>query len=430
MQARARASEAVFRVAQLGRSLDGGDDAFLRLADPRDRALAREIAYGAIRWHGRLTAIAAQLLARPADELDPHVLCLLLVGLYQLEYTRIPPHACVATTLAAAELCGKGRAKGLLNAVLRRFLRERAAVLDTLTDLPDVVAHPRWLLDDLREAWPQDWEAIVAANNHKPPMVLRVNLERLSRDAYLERLHSLGIVATASAIAPAAVLLDKARPVERLPGFAEGLVSVQDAGAQLAAPAMALAPGLRVLDACAAPGGKTAHMLEIEPRLQEMVAVDVDAGRVARVRATLARLGQSATVIVADAAEPAAWWDGRPFERILLDTPCSGSGVIRRHPDIKLLRRREDVSGFARRQAALLDGVWPLLSHGGRLLYVTCSILPAENEIQMQRFLERHGDARELTLDPDLGRAGPIGRVRLPGIDGTDGFYYACLVRK
>lgn len=427
---RAAAARAIHSVIHEGRSLETALAPVRALADPRDRALAQEIAFGVTRWYRLLAVFADRLLTKPASALDPYVLALLLVGMYQLEYTRVPPHAAVAATVAAAGDLGRQKAAGLANAVLRRFVREREALHASIVDESVRFAHPDWLVRRLRQAWPRHWQAILAANNEKPPMALRLNTRAVSRESYLEQLHAAGIGAAPSRYVSSGVILQRAVPVGALPGFAEGLVSVQDDAAQLAAMALAPEPGMRVLDACAAPGGKTGHLLEMAPGTDELVAVDVDAHRLDALRDTLDRLRVEATVVHADAAAPATWWDGNSFERILLDAPCTGTGVIRRHPDIKINRRAEDIPALQQRQAALLEAMWSMLARGGRLVYVTCSVLPEENEQQMQRFHERHRDARPLALPSGFGRQRALGRVRLPGIDGTDGFYYGCVVRE
>ncbi len=401
------------------------------LQDPRDRALADELAYGVLRWLPRLEAVLAQVLERPLRPKEALVRLALLLGTYQILYTRVPPYAAVAETLALLEAAGRGWAKGLANAVLRRVDRERSALLAG-ADATDAGrwAHPAWLVDAIRRAWPRDWEAVLAANNAHPPLTLRVNARRSTREAYLARLAEAGLRARPAAHASHGVVLEEAVGVERLPGFAEGLCSAQDAAAQLAAPLLAPAPGERVLDACAAPGGKTAHLLELQPQLAELVALEKDPRRAELLEGTLRRLGLQATTRVADAAEPGGWWDGRPFDRILLDAPCSATGVIRRHPDIKARRLPDQLAALAAGQARLLEALWPLLAPGGVLLYATCSVFPEENEEPLARFLAVHTDARPVPLDVPWGRARAAGRQILPGDDGMDGFFYALVRRK
>lgn len=398
---------------------------------PADRALLAELSYGVLRLQPRLEWQLARLVRRPLAKREPEVHALLLGGLYQLAETRIPPHAAVAESVNAARLLGKEWAAGLVNAVLRRYQREH----DALAAAADAVetayyAHPRWLLEHFRRDWPDDWQAIATANNTRAPMTLRVNARAQSRDAYLALLGDAGIAAEAHPHAPDAVVLAEPVDVPRLPGFESGAVSVQDAAAQLAADLLDLRPGQRILDACAAPGGKTAHILERCPEPGALVAVDVDESRLDRVAQTLARLGLAATLVAADAAEPRRWWDGEPFDRILLDAPCSATGVIRRHPDIKVLRQPRDIEPLAALQARLLEALWPLLGPGGKLLYATCSVLSRENSTQMNGFIQRHPEAAALPIPAGWGRPAGFGRQILPGQDGMDGFYYACLVKR
>jgi 16S rRNA (cytosine967-C5)-methyltransferase len=399
---------------------------------PRDRALAAELAYGSCRWFWRLDALLGQLLSKPLKSRDRDVHALLACGLYQLLYTRVPAHAAVGETVAVARRLGKRWAAGLVNGVLRRVQRERAALLARLDRAGPVAnyALPGWLVERLRAAWPGQWQTICAHLNERPPMTLRVNPRRSSTLEYANRLAAVGLPASPVAGLPQALVLDRPVDVAVLPDFAAGWVSVQDAGAQRAAALLDLAPGQRVLDACAAPGGKTGHLLELAPGL-ELIALDVDGDRLARVADNLARLGCDASLQLGDAAAPAAWWDGRPFDRVLLDVPCSATGAIRRHPDIRLLRRADDVADLARRQAAMLEAIWPLLVPGGKLLYVTCSLLPVENDECVGAFAARHGDARALPLPEGWGHARGLGRQLLPGETGNgDGFFYALLQKE
>ncbi|MCU0936121.1 MAG: 16S rRNA (cytosine(967)-C(5))-methyltransferase RsmB [Gammaproteobacteria bacterium] len=430
--ARAAALAAVRAVLVDGESLSIAlPKATAGLADPRDRALADELAYGVLRGLPRLEAVLAQVLERPLRPQEVIVRVALLLGAYQLLSTRVPPYAAVAETLALLEAAGRAWAKGLANAVLRRVDRERAALLAGADATePGRWAHPAWLIDAVRRAWPQDWQAVLTANNAHPPLTLRVNARRGTREAYLARLAEAGLAARPAPHTTHGVVLETAAGVERLPGFAEGLCSVQDAAAQLAAPLLAPAPGDRVLDACAAPGGKTAHLLEMQPDLGELVAVEQDPRRAERLAETLRRLGLRATTRVADAADPGDWWDGRPFDRILIDAPCSATGVIRRHPDVKARRTPDQLATLAAGQTRLLAALWPLLAPGGVLLYATCSIFPEENEQPLARFLAVHTDARPVPLDVPWGRARAAGRQVLPGDDGMDGFFYALVRRK
>ncbi|MBI3574422.1 MAG: 16S rRNA (cytosine(967)-C(5))-methyltransferase RsmB [Gammaproteobacteria bacterium] len=413
-----------------GRYLDSALEAALAAAPP-EAALVQELAYGTLRWFHQLAGIAALLLEKPLKPKDQDVYALLLAGLYQLRHLRVAPHAAVDETVAATAALGKPWAKGLVNACLREYLR-RSADMDTLvTQDPALrLSHPAWLLEKIHATYPDDGLRIAQANNERPPMTLRVNLRHTTRERYLEKLRAAGIEARPAFVLETDVTLATPMPVSTLPGFAEGLVSVQDAAAQWAAVLLDAQPGERVLDACAAPGGKTGHILERTPGLAELVALDREAARVALIEQNLRRLGVTAQRVVADASEPGAWWDRRPFDRILLDVPCSATGVIRRHPDIKLRRQPEDLPKLTATQERLLTALWPLLRPGGKLLYVTCSILPEENEQQITAFLAREGSAVEALLPTTVGRQRAVGRQVLPGDRGMDGFYYACLLKK
>lgn len=430
MNARAVAARTLGQVLGEGRSLATALPLALEHVDPRDRGLLQELCYGVCRWQPRLQALLDRLLARPLAPGEQVVRALLLLGLYQLWYLRIPEHAAVAETVAAARQLRKAWAVGLTNAVLRAALRRRMELTEALESDPEArAAHPRWLLEWLRRDWPDDWSAIVAANNARPPFTLRVNRLHLDGEDYRSRLAETGrSAAPVNGVPTALILAEPADPVT-LPGFTEGWVSVQDAAAQLAAPLLAVQPGQRVLDACAAPGGKTGHLLECAPDL-ELTALDQDASRLEQVRDNLRRLRLTARLAVGDAQRPADWWDGIPYDRILVDAPCSATGVIRRHPDIKLLRRESDIAALATRQGRILASLWPLLRPGGRLLYTTCSVLRQENEHVIAAFLATHPDAGEQPIAADWGRALPHGRQILPGENGMDGFYYASLLRR
>jgi 16S rRNA (cytosine967-C5)-methyltransferase len=384
----------------------------------------RALVSGSLRWHPRLAWQAGQLLHRPLPARESRIAGLLRIGLFQLQFMRVPEHAAVSATVAAADLLGRRQYRGLLNALLRRFLRERERLDAAMRTVAEAeTAHPLWLLERLQRDWPDRWPAIVAADNALPPMWLRVNLARISRAEYAQGLQEAGFASEASPSVPSALRLAQPQPAVSLPGYVAGLVSVQDAAAQLAAQFLSIAPGQRILDACAAPGGKSSHLLESCAELSELVALDHDAARVATLRENFARLGQAPTVIVGDAGHPAAWWNGRVFDRILLDAPCSALGVVRRHPDIKVLRRAEDVPASVAEQQRLLDALWPLLAPGGRLLYATCSVLRQENHDQVAAFLARWPDAERVALG---GRTESEVQI-LPGEADMDGFYYACL---
>jgi 16S rRNA (cytosine967-C5)-methyltransferase len=388
-----------------------------------ERGAIQDLAYGTLRFLGWLEAVLDALLKKPVR--DARLRALLLVGLYQLEHTRAAPHAVVDHAVRTCEALGLASAKGLTNAVLRNFLRDRTALgAHARRSERARFSHPQWWIDKLREQYPSRYAAVLEADNLHPPLALRVNRRRVAIGDYLALLAEQGI--RAEVAGEAAVILASPLPAGRIPGLGEGLVSVQDSAAQLAAPLLELRDGERVLDACAAPGGKTTHILELAD--VELVALDNDELRLERVRANLARLGLAAEVRCADAAEPGAWWDGTPFARILLDVPCSASGVARRHPDIKWLRRASDIEQFVRRQAHMLDALWQVLGRGGKLLYATCSVFGEENGGQVARFLERHPDATRENLpafddDPRLPAGQLLQNPR------HDGFFYA-LVQK
>ncbi|MFJ7008787.1 16S rRNA (cytosine(967)-C(5))-methyltransferase RsmB [Pseudomonas putida] len=430
MNPRLAAARALAAVLSGKASLNSSLPAQLDKVDERDRGLTQDLAFGTARWQPRLDLLAAQLLQKPFKAADADVQALLLVGLYQLFYTRIPAHAAIGETVGCADKLKKPWAKGLLNAVLRRAQREGEELLTGMERDPVVrTAHPRWLQKALKAFWPEQWEAICAANNAHPPMILRVNRRHHSRDAYLALLAEAGIGASACQYSRDGIVLAEACDVRGLPGFAEGWVSVQDEAAQLSADLLELAPGQRVLDACCAPGGKTCHLLEAEAGLAQMVAIDLEAKRLTRVRENLDRLQLDAELIACDARDTASWWDGKPFQRILLDAPCSATGVIRRHPDIKLTRQADDIPALATLQGELLDALWPTLEVGGMLLYATCSSLPTENTEVIGAFLARTPGARELDLATEAGLRQPHGRQLLAQEGGHDGFYYAKLIK-
>ena len=405
-----------------GRSLDAELRAALPKADADSRATLQDVAYGTLRFLGQVDAIVDALLQRPLQ--DTRVRDLLRVTMYQLVHTRAAPHAVVdhAVRVCAAM---KPAAKGLVNAVLRNFLRDRDRLLaQAATTDVGRWSHPQWWIDKLREQYPQHYASMLEAANVHPPLTLRVNLRRGSVDAYMERLRAEGM--SASAFGVASIVLDKPVPVERLPGFSAGDVSVQDASAQHAAYLLDVAATSRVLDACAAPGGKTAHLLEISDA--SVVALDNDEARLSRVRGNLERLHLGADIVCGDAAQPQTWWDGKPYDRILADVPCSASGVARRHPDIKWLRRPADITRFAERQRELLDALWQTLAIDGKLLYATCSVFREENHEQIERFLDRHRDARLLSLPGPHTHFKQLAGQILPD-ERHDGFFYALLLK-
>lgn len=415
------AARAVAGVINDGRSLDA------LLAGPAmdelsgaDAALARLLAYGTLRTHRRLGALLApRLKRRPQPVLD----ALLRVGLYQLEATRVPPHAAVHATVAATRTLGLAKARGLVNAVLRGH--QRAPTV--LEDEPRALAYsyPDWLAERIATDWGDAAEHVLAAGNERAPMHVRVNRRRAARDSLLAEWQAAGLDAAPLVFCDEGATLAEPMPAEQLPGFAEGRVSIQDGAAQLATALVAPRDGERVLDACAAPGNKSAHLLEAADIT--LTALDIDAARLATLSATLERLGLAADTCVGDAGTPYDWWDGKSYDRILLDAPCSGTGVIRRHPDIKWLRREADIAAAARRQRMLLDTLWPLLAPGGRLVYATCSILAAEGDEVVSAFVAEQSDAALIPINTDWGHATPAGRRIAPGDDGFDGFYYTVL---
>jgi 16S rRNA (cytosine967-C5)-methyltransferase len=417
----------VFEVAHGGASLDSMlDDRAARVPDS-DRALLRELCYGTLRWYWRSRGVVERLVKRPLRKRDRIVEALMTVGIYQLDQMRLPQHAAIHTTVEACAALGRPGYKGLVNGVLRNFQRRGAALLEALPPAARD-AHPGWLWQAIEQQWPDQARAIVEANNARPPMTLRVNRRRLSVDDYLEALRSEGLEGTKLEHAESAVVLAAPVNVERLPGFVDGWVSVQDASAQLLPRLIDPGPGQRVLDACAAPGGKLTHMLEAFPDAT-IQAIEADRDRARRIGENLARLRLDAAVTVADAADLDSWWDGTPFDLVVLDVPCSGTGVIRRHPDIKVLRRASDLEQFAAAQARLLDRLWPTVRPGGRLAYVTCSIMSRENQEQIGEFLARAPGSLEEPVELPVGLASSHGRQILPEAGGGDGFYYA-LIRK
>jgi len=384
--------------------------------------------FGVLRHYLRLQWYLQQLLDKPLKPKDLDVHCLLLCGVYELFDMHTPDHAVVSETVNAVSQLKKNWAKGLVNAILRNAKRQQQPLQERAQhDVQASTMHPQWLRDHLQQDWPDEWHTIVAQNNLPPPMSLRIDTHQIDRQAYLTQLQQQGLTATAHSQVTCAIRLDNPVDVHELPGFAQGLVSVQDAAAQLAAPLLDPQAGERVLDACAAPGGKTLHLLQQQPALAQLLALDADAQRLQRVQQNLDRAGVSAHLQQGDAGRPEDWWDGLPFDRILLDAPCSATGVIRRHPDIKWLRRDSDIAALCNLQARMLDALWPLLAPGGTLLYATCSLLPEENEEQIRAFLRRRSDVRVHPPEGSWGVPRAVGRQILPRQNGPDGFYYSVL---
>ena len=412
----------IYKGESLSQLLADGEEA----KDP----LVRDFCFGSLRWHERISAVLAELLAKPLKNKDKDIECLLRVGLYQIIYQQTPDHAAVNETVSAVKGLKKPWAKKFLNGVLRSFLRQKESLLATV-DKNDQAryAFSAWLLGKIKKSWADDWQKILEASNQRAPMVLRVNLLQQSRDVYYQKLQQAGIKASLSEVCDTAIILDSPVSVRELPDFATGAASVQDTAAQLAASLLDLKSGMQVVDACAAPGGKTGHILENCQNL-DVIAIDNSEARLVRVQENLDRLSLKATLIMADAGDVETWAKDKMFDRILLDAPCSATGVIRRHPDIKCLRRPEDIEGLQQQQRRLLKHLWAKLKPKGKLLYATCSILPQENEKQIAAFIEQNNDVEIQTIEADWGRPLAYGRQILPSEYAMDGFYYAVLVKK
>lgn len=414
----------MMQVLEDGQSLTAAlENALKNTLSPQDKAFVQALCYGVCRYYHRLDSLLNSLLAKPLN--NQELKALLLIGLYQLQYMRVKPHAAVSETVQVVRKFPWKKA--LLNGVLRTYLREQEQCNTKANQIKSAkFSHPDWLIQQLSEDWPEQVEAILLANNQLPPMSLRLNLAKASVSDYLRLLAENGINAHAVSFCQSAIVLEKPVNIEVLPHFAEGWVSVQDTAAQLAAGLLEVQAGQRVLDVCAAPGGKTAHLLEMQPSIDEVVAIDIDEQRLLRVQDNLSRLNLKATLIKADASKPASWWDNKLFDRILVDAPCSATGVIRRHPDIKLLRKPTDIAILTQLQKNILHAVWPLLKSGGTVIYATCSVLKQENENQIHDFLSTHADAIELPINTnDWGNPRRYGRQILTGESSMDGFYYA-----
>lgn len=409
-----------------GRSLNQVMPKLLTEVSPRDQGLVQQLCYGTLRQYPKLEAVLSQLLEKPLRNKDRDVRALLLIGLYQLHDLRVPDYAAVASTVDATRSLGKPWARGLANAVLRRFIREQDELM-TAIDEAAMHSHPQWLYEKIRHQCPLAADTILAANNTQPPMTLRINSRRTTRSDYLETLSAADIAASPSAICEQGVRLAKPIDVNALPGFAEGQLSVQDEAAQLAAIVLAAQPGERILDACSAPGGKACHILELQPELRELIAADVDPQRLEKVTENLLRLELDAELKTVDATAPGTTFSPESFDRILVDAPCSASGVIRRHPDVKILRRPEDISLMADQQLAVLRGLWPLLKPGGVLLYATCSIFDEENSQVVEKFLHIESSASHSVPEGNWGEVTRYGRQLLPSENGPDGLFYALL---
>ena len=426
--ARPAAARVIGDILRHRRSLNGVLRAALLSLPENERGLCQQLCYGVMRWHPQLQSIADQLLSKPLKNKDSDLQALLLCGLYQLRAMRLPEHAALSETVNGCAALGKPWAKGLINASLRNYQRNKSSIDNKALDNNDVAtyAHPDWLIEKIKQDWPETWQQILEANNVQPPMFLRVNQQQQSRQEYLTRLIQNNLPASNVDHSPEALLLETPCDVYLLPDFRTGAVSVQDAAAQQVAAILKIKPQQRILDACAAPGGKTCHILETEPS-NEVIALDIDPERLTQIKQNTDRLGLHATLKTADAGDIDSWWDGKKFDRILIDAPCTGSGVIRRHPDIKILRRPSDVNTLVKKQQQLLEKLWPLLNTNGLLVYTTCSLLKQENEHQVMDFLTKHAEAEELLITPAPATRRVAGYQRLPGDNTLDGFYYACL---
>ena len=430
MNVRAAAAEVIAGVLR-GQSLSVLLPDYADKVDDKDRALLKQLCFGSLRWYPQIALLLKQLVQKPLRQKDLEIQGLLACGLYQLMHMRIADHAIINETVAASQKLNRQWAKGLVNAVLRNFQRQQPTLMAAQNDNAVFTnAHPKWLLNKIADSWPQDQTDIVAANNARAPMVLRVNTLHNSRTEYLDLLTQAGIEASTTDYSQQGIMLANPRDVQELPQFSQGAVSVQDEAAQLAASLLDLQPKQSVLDACCAPGGKTCHLLESQSDLGSVLAIDLEPRRLKRVEENLERLNLTATLKASDAAETETWWDGSLFNRILVDAPCSATGVIRRHPDIKILRKPADIVKLSAIQQRLLEGLWQTLADKGILLYATCSILPDENDQVIEQFLHNHADASVLTIDADWGIKTDFGRQLLPTINGCDGFYYARLQKK
>jgi len=431
MNTRVAVAEVIAQVLR-GKSLSALLPEYAPKVAEKDVGLFKELCFGTLRWYPAIELTLKELMQKPLREKEFEIQGLLASGLYQLIHTRIADHAAINETVAAVAKLNRPWAKGLVNAVLRNFLRQREALDNKLSKNPIYTrAHPQWLLDLLFNGWGSAIALeIIAANNQRAPMILRVNQQRGSREDYLEQLKAADISAQATEYSGQGIVLDAPIDVTALPDFGNGFASVQDEAAQLAASLLKMESGQSVLDACCAPGGKTCHILEIQPDLNRVVAVELESRRIQRVEENLARLGLKAELKIADACELESWWDNKGFDRVLLDAPCSATGVIRRHPDIKLLRKPTDIVKLAELQLQLLRSLWQTLNAGGILLYATCSVLGEENDQVIEKFLAETPEASLHEIDGSWGIKTDYGRQLFPTINGNDGFYYSRLVKK
>jgi 16S rRNA (cytosine967-C5)-methyltransferase len=411
--------------------------------NPQDQSFIKELCYGCCRWHAQLDAVIKKLLRQPLKKKDTDIQAVLLLGIYQLQFLNTADYAAINESVNAAQALKKNWAKKLINGVLRKFQKQQRALFSE-SQKEQATAHPSWLEAQIKQVWAEQAQTIFQANNQHPPLTLRVNQAKLSRESYVQKLKDENIECLPAVYAPEGLYIKTPMAVKNLPLFSEGAVSVQDEAAQLCAGLLKLEPGMRVLDACCAPGGKTCHILEAEPNLAAMVALDVEDRRLQKVKENLVRLALEAEVICGDATQTQDWWDGKSFDRILLDAPCSATGIIRRQPDIKLLRQPEHVNNLVQLQQQMLEALWPLLKDGGILLYATCSILPQENTQTIKYFVEKKADCIHDPIKANWGLEQEYGRQILPGDGsqlissestglesyGCDGFFYARLQKR
>ena len=422
---RVLAATAIGQVIKKQRSLRDVLPEVLQLAGDKHAGLIHELTAGTLRWWWQLSAITRQLLQKPlrAKEFDIEVL--IALGLYQIEFTRVPAHAAVSESVNAAALLGKPWAKKLINAVLRSYLRDKEKLIETANnDETSIYSHPQWMINEVRQDWPQHWQLILNANNQLAPLTLRVNQQTITRDKAIEALAAIEVDAKQTKVSPTGVNIGAGIKIWQTGLWDQALFSVQDESAQLVAQAVDLKPQMKVLDACAAPGGKTAHLLETQPDI-DLTALEIQASRVPQLKENLQRLKLECTIKIADAVAIESWWQGEEYDLIIIDAPCSGSGIIRRHPDIKHLRHPEDIAENVETQRRLLAKLWSVLKVGGKMLYCTCSIFRQENDQQASWLLENRTDAKLVSLPEQYGLDINFGRQRLPSIDESDGFYYA-----
>lgn len=422
--ARKLALDVLLAVIQQGESLSSSlPKALLKSESTKDKAFTQMLVYGVLRWYWQLQAILTLLVKKPLKQKDLDIQLILLLSLYQLIDTRVPEYAAVDAAVKLAKKQKKNWAAGLINAVLRNYVREKTDIEKRIQSKPQAVfMHPQWMIDRIKKDWPDNWQNILQQNNHQAPMSLRINQQKINIEKYTQQIDNI------KSMHEECIILDSAKDVSELPGFEQGWVSVQDAAAQKAAHLLDLKDEHRVLDCCSAPGGKTCHILETNPSI-ELQSVDASEQRLSRVQDNLDRLELSAELICGDATT-SDWWDGQQYDRILLDVPCSASGVIRRHPDIKVLRRQQDIEHLVQTQALILKNIWQMLKPGGKLLYATCSIFKDENENQIADFLAHEKNAEEIAIGGDWGETRQHGKQIFPGDKDMDGFFYALIQKK